>query len=100
MDLSRCGACSCSRSDVIIFIIAAFAETNRTPFDLAEGESEIVAGFHVEYSSMKFALFFLGEYVAMFVSSALDRNLVLRQLSDSLAVNRDARGHAKPLVIL
>ena len=56
---------------VIIFVVAAFAETNRTPFDLAEGESEIVAGFHVEYSSMKFALFFLGEYVAMFVSSAL-----------------------------
>jgi NADH-quinone oxidoreductase subunit H len=56
---------------VVIFIVAAFAETNRTPFDLAEGESEIVAGYHVEYSSMKFALFFMGEYVAMFVSSAI-----------------------------
>jgi NADH-quinone oxidoreductase subunit H len=56
---------------VIIFVVAAFAETNRTPFDLAEGESEIVAGFHVEYSAMKFAIFFMGEYVALFTSSAI-----------------------------
>lgn len=56
---------------IIIFVVAAFAEANRTPFDLAEGESELVAGFHVEYSAMKFAIFFLGEYVAMFTSSAI-----------------------------
>lgn len=55
----------------IIFVVAAFAEANRTPFDLAEGESELVAGFHVEYSSMKFGMFFMGEYVAMFTSSAI-----------------------------
>ncbi len=55
----------------IIFIVAAFAEANRVPFDLVEGESEIVAGFHIEYSGMKFAMFFMGEYVAMFTSSAI-----------------------------
>ncbi|EKD40174.1 MAG: hypothetical protein ACD_75C00152G0005 [uncultured bacterium] len=56
---------------MVIFIVAAFAETNRTPFDLAEGESELVAGYHVEYSAMKFAVFFMGEYVALFASSAI-----------------------------
>ncbi len=55
----------------VIFIVTAFAETNRAPFDAAEGESEIVAGYHTEYSAMKFALFFMGEYIAMSASSAL-----------------------------
>ncbi len=55
----------------VIFIVTAFAESNRAPFDAAEGESEIVAGYHTEYSAMKFALFFMGEYIAMSAASAL-----------------------------
>jgi NADH-quinone oxidoreductase subunit H len=54
-----------------IFVVSAFAETNRLPFDLPEAEQELVGGYHTEYSSMKFAMFFMGEYAAMFVASAL-----------------------------
>ena len=55
----------------IIFTTAVYAETNRLPFDLPEGESEIIAGYHLEYNSMKFALFMMGEYINMFVGAAL-----------------------------
>jgi NADH-quinone oxidoreductase subunit H len=61
----------------VVYLISGVAETNRAPFDVAEGESEIVAGFHVEYSGMAFALFFLGEYANMILVAALTSILFL-----------------------
>jgi NADH-quinone oxidoreductase subunit H len=61
----------------IIFLVSAFAETNRLPFDLPESETELVGGYHTEYAAMKFALFFLGEYAAMIVASCLMVTLFL-----------------------
>jgi NADH-quinone oxidoreductase subunit H len=61
----------------VTFVIAMFAETNRLPFDLPECETELVGGYHTEYSSMKFALFFMGEYAAMIVGSGITVTLFL-----------------------
>jgi NADH-quinone oxidoreductase subunit H len=70
----------------VMFAVAATAETNRSPFDLPEGESELVAGYFTEYSGFKFALFFLGEYLGMFSISGLGATLFLGGWSAPLSV--------------
>ena len=70
----------------VMFVIASMAETNRSPFDLPEGESEIIGGYFTEYSGFKFALFFLGEYVGMFGIAGLGTTLFLGGWTAPLAV--------------
>jgi NADH-quinone oxidoreductase subunit H len=69
----------------LLFMTAATAESNRSPFDLPEGESEIIAGYYLEYSGFKFALFFLGEYLGLFAVSALGITLFLGGWSSPIA---------------
>jgi NADH-quinone oxidoreductase subunit H len=61
----------------LLYMVCAIAETNRAPFDLPEAESELVGGYHTEYSSMRFAMFFIGEYAAMLAASALAATIFL-----------------------
>ena len=68
---------ACLAFSFLVFLISAFAETNRLPFDLPEAETELVGGYHTEYSGMRFALFFLGEYAAMISASAIMVTLFL-----------------------
>jgi NADH-quinone oxidoreductase subunit H len=72
----------------LIFTISIFAETNRMPFDLPECETELVGGYHTEYSSMKFALFFMGEYAAMVIGSAMVVTLFLGGWSLGFGLDR------------
>ena len=62
---------------MVVFLICMVAETNRAPFDLPEAENELIAGYHTEYSSMKFAVFFMGEYAAMFIFSGVSATVFL-----------------------
>lgn len=83
----------------ITFVVAAFAETNRLPFDLPEAEPELVGGFHTEYSSMKFAGFFLAEYANMIIASALIVTLYLGGYNLPF-VNLDSFGLSNGLIVL
>jgi NADH-quinone oxidoreductase subunit H len=67
----------CQPLSFLVFVVSAFAETNRLPFDLPEAEQELVGGYHTEYSSMKFGMFFMGEYANMCIASALVTTMFL-----------------------
>ena len=75
----------------MVFLVAATAEVNRTPFDLPEAETELVAGFHTEYSSMRFALLQMAEYVNMITVAAVGANLFLGGWLSPVAVHRPTR---------
>lgn len=81
----------------VIFAICIIAETNRAPFDLPEAENELIAGYHTEYSSMKFAVFFMGEYAAMFLFSGVFACIFLGGYN-LLPLNWQELGHAMPAI--
>jgi NADH-quinone oxidoreductase subunit H len=83
----------------IIFLISAFAETNRLPFDMPETESELVAGYHTEYSSMKFSMFFIAEYANMLTASGMMATLFLGGW-DIPFTSWDNTGDPSPLKVL
>ena len=76
----------------LIFLVSAFAETNRLPFDLPESEQELVGGFHTEYSAMKFGMFFLGEYLHVITVSFLTVILFLGGWDIPFVLNHDQTG--------
>lgn len=78
----------------ILFWVAAFAETNRTPFDLPEGEAELVGGYHTEYSSLRFALFFMAEYANMIVASSVTATLFFGGYNIPFVTGETIRAHA------
>ena len=90
----------------LIFLIAGYAETNRLPFDMPEAESELVAGYHTEYSSMKFSIFFMAEYVGMVSMSSLLVTLFLGgwrlpglyRLLELLGLEREETRRATPWI--
>ncbi|MBM4392440.1 MAG: NADH-quinone oxidoreductase subunit H [Deltaproteobacteria bacterium] len=84
----------------ILFWVSAFAETNRTPFDLPEGEAELVAGYHTEYSSFRFALFFMAEYANMIVAAAVTATLFFGGYNVPFITGQMLREHADLLVML